>query len=156
MRFYMKQKVWSWREEFSICDEQGIPRYYVRGELFSWGHKLHIYEPGGREIAYLEQKLWSFLHRFRIYITGTFMAEIAEQFAWFSRRYQVLGPDWDGPGDVFSHEYSIHSPLGPVAYISKEWFTWGDSYCIDVPSPQDEILAICVALGIDCCQADHN
>ena len=57
MRFYMKQKVWSWREEFSICDEQGIPRYCVRGELFSWGHKLHIYEPGGREIAYLEQKL---------------------------------------------------------------------------------------------------
>ena len=43
MRFYMKQKVWSWREEFTIRDEQGIDRYYVRGELFSWGHKLHIY-----------------------------------------------------------------------------------------------------------------
>ena len=136
MRFYMKQKVWSWREEFSICDEQGVPRYYVRGELFSWGHKLHIYEPGGREIAYLEQKLWSFLHRFRIYITGSFAAEIA--------------------GDVFSHEYSIDAPFGPVAHVSKEWFTWGDSYCIDVLSPQDEILAICVALGIDCCLADSN
>ena len=46
------------------------------------------------------------------------------------------------------------SPFGSVARISKEWFTWGDSYCIDILNPADELSALCVALALDCCMCD--
>ncbi len=154
MRFFMKQKVFSWRSEFTIKDEQGIDRYYVQGEYFSWGHRLHLYAPGGVEVAYLEQKLWSFLPKYRVFLAGSLVAEVVQEFTWLKQRYNVHGPNWQVEGDFLAHEYEFFSPFGPVARISKAWFTWGDSYCIDVANPADELLAICITLTIDCCLAD--
>ena len=34
--------------------------------------------------------------------------------------------------------------------IDKEWFTWGDSYVLEIADPADEILALAVVLTIDC------
>ena len=156
MRLFMKQKVFSWREEFTIKDEQGNDRYFVQGEFFSWGHKLHIYAPGGVEVAYLEQKLWSFLPQYRVYMAGGQVAQVMRELTWFKPRYTVQGPNWQVEGDFMAHEYEIFSPFGPVARISKEWFTWGDSYCMDIANPADEQLALCITLAIDCCLADSN
>jgi uncharacterized protein YxjI len=33
--------------------------------------------------------------------------------------------------------------------LSKKWFTWGDSYELDIVNPQDELLCLCVTLSVD-------
>ena len=38
-----------------------------------------------------------------------------------------------------------------VATISKEWFTWGDAYEIDVDDSVEPVLALAVVLVIDAC-----
>lgn len=154
MRFFMKQKAFSWREEFAIKDENGVDRYFAQGEFFSWGHKLHLYAPGGVEVAYIEQRMWTWLSKYRVFIAGNQVAEVAQEFSWFTPRYTVHGPNWKVQGELWGHEYEIFSPFGSVARISKEWFTWGDSYCIDILNPADELSALCVALALDCCMCD--
>ena len=42
MKFYIKQKVFSWGDKFSIYDANGNERYLVQGEVFSFGKKLHL------------------------------------------------------------------------------------------------------------------
>lgn len=37
MRLYMKQRVFSLRDRFTVKDETGCDRYFIEGELFSWG-----------------------------------------------------------------------------------------------------------------------
>lgn len=39
MELYMKQKVFSWGDKFTIYDENGNDRYYVQGAAFSWGRR---------------------------------------------------------------------------------------------------------------------
>ena len=33
--------------------------------------------------------------------------------------------------------------------IHKVWFTWGDSYELDIPDSRNEVLALSVVLAID-------
>ena len=38
----------------------------------------------------------------------------------------------------------------PIITINKEWFTWGDSYVLDIADGTDPISALSVVLAIDC------
>ena len=37
VRLYIKQKVFSWGDKFTVRDENGRDRYYVEGEIFTFG-----------------------------------------------------------------------------------------------------------------------
>ncbi len=52
--------------------------------------------------------------------------------------------------ELWSHDYTITSNSGIVASISKAWFTWGDSYELDIADGADEISAVALVLAIDC------
>jgi len=42
--------------------------------------------------------------------------------------------------------------------VSKEWFTWGDSYVLNIADEIDEILCLAIVLAIDCemCTANNR
>ena len=50
MDLYIKQKVFSWKDKFSVYDRNGEQRYYVEGEVFTVGKKLHLYDNFGKRI----------------------------------------------------------------------------------------------------------
>ena len=131
-------------------DEFGNDRYFVEGELFSWGKKLHVYDSNGLEAAFIQQKVFSFLPRFFVYINGSQIAEIVKEFTFFQPRYSIEGLGWDISGDFLSHDYSISDNGRTIVTISKQWFTWGDFYTLEVEDPKNEILALAVVLSIDC------
>ena len=43
MKLYIKEKVFSWGDKFTVKDASGRDKYVVEGEVFTWGKKLHIY-----------------------------------------------------------------------------------------------------------------
>ena len=49
MKLYIKEKVFSWGDKFTVKDAYGEDKYIVEGEVFSWGKKLHVYDRLGRE-----------------------------------------------------------------------------------------------------------
>lgn len=150
MKLYIKQKVFSWKDRFTVKDDSGVDRYFVEGELFSWGKKLHVLNAFGNEVAFIQQKLWSFMPRYEVYINGRLIAEIKKEFTFFKPRYSIEGLNWSVEGDFWDHQYQIIQSGRTVVSIQKEWFTWGDSYALDIASPQDEIYALAVVLAIDC------
>ena len=150
MKLYIKQKVFSWKDKFYVKDENGNDRYYVEGELFSLGKKLHIYDMNNNELAFIHQKVMSFLPRFYVYIGGVQMAEIVKEFTLFRNKYRIEGLGWDVDGDFMDHDYEITHMGRPIITINKEWFTWGDSYVLDIADGTDPISALSVVLAIDC------
>ena len=156
MKLYIKQKPFSWRDRFFIKDEYGNDRYYAEGELFSWGRKLHVYlAQEGYEIAFIRQKVWSFRPRYFIEINGqTF--PIVREFTFFRPRFYLEGVDWAMEGDFLRHEYTMGDRGGLIMRMSKHWFTWGDSYELEIFDPRNELLCLTVALAIDCMNADAS
>ncbi len=150
MKLYIKQKVFSWKDKFYVKDENGNDRYYIEGEFFTLGKKLHIYDMNNNELAFIHQKVMSFLPRFYVYIGGTQVAEIVKEFTLFRNKYRIEGLGWEVDGDFMDHDYEITSMGRPIVSISKEWFTWGDSYMLDIADNVDPINALSVVLAIDC------
>lgn len=150
MKLYIKQKVFSWKDKFFVKDEFGNDRYYVEGELFSLGKKLHIYDMNGNELAFIHQKVFSFLPRFFVFVGGIQIAEIVKEFTLFRNKYRIDGLGWEVDGDFMDHDYEITHMGRPIVSISKEWFTWGDSYVLDIADNADEVIALSVVLAIDC------
>ena len=153
MKLYMKQKVFSWADRFTIKDEYGADKYYVEGQVFSFGKKLRVYDLVGNEVAYIEQQIFTFLPRFYVYVNGSKVAEIVKEFSFFTPRYSVEGLGWDVEGSFMAHDYWITKNGNEIIRISKEWMTWGDSYQIDIQEKEDEIIALAVVLAIDCVMA---
>ncbi len=150
MKLYIKEKVFSWTDRFTVWDQWGNDKYYVEGEFFSWGKKLHVYDLQGREVAFIRQEVWSFLPRFYVYIGQRQVAEIKKAFTFFYPRYSIAGLGWEIQGSFWEHDYEITKAGRPIVTISKEWMTWGDSYELDIMDPEDEIVALAVVLTVDC------
>lgn len=156
VRLSIKQQVFSWNDKFSVKDENGNDKYYVEGEFFSWGKKLHVYDLNGKEVIFIQQKVFSFLPRFFVFVDGEEIAEIVKEFTFFKPVYSISGLDWTIEGDFWSHDYQIIKSGNCVVSIRKEWFTWGDSYALDIEDPKDEIPSLAVVLAIDCVMAAAN
>ena len=156
MRLYLKQQVFSWRDRFYVKDEAGTDSYYIEGEIFSWGKKLHIYDISGREVAFIRQKVMSWLPKYFVEIDGRVVCEIIKEFTFFKQRYRLGGIPWRMDGDFWAHEYSLYDNQRQIMRLSKKWFTWGDSYELDIAQPQDELMCLCVALAVDCALAQQS
>lgn len=156
MKLYMKQKVFSFRDKFTIKDENGNDRYYVEGEILSLGKKLRIYDMRGNELAFVREKLVTFMPKFTIEMNGREIAEIVKRFTLFTPKYYVNGLGWDVDGDLFSHDYVICSCGRPVVSIHKQWMAWGDTFELDVQDNNNEVIALAVVLAIDAVMDAQN
>lgn len=150
MKLYIKEKVFSWGDKFTVKDEYGSDKYFVEGEVFSWGKKLHVYNSAGCEVAFIKQEVFSFMPRFYVFCGDQQVAEIKKEFSFLFPRYSIEGLGWEIEGKFMAHEYEITQGGRTIVSISKEWMTWGDSYELDILNPADEIVALAVVLTIDC------
>ena len=156
MKLYIKEKVFSWGDKFTVKDEHGYDKYVVEGEVFTWGKKLHIYDMTGREVAFIKQEVWSFLPRFYVFCGGQQVAEIKKEFTFLFPKYSIEGLGWEIDGSFLAHEYEITQRGRSIVTISKEWMTWGDSYELNIANPADEILALAVVITIDCVMESNS
>ena len=150
MKLYIKEKVFSWGDKFTVKDEYGNDKYFVQGEVFSWGKKLHVYDSVDREVAFIKQEVWSLLPRFYVFCEDEQIAEIKKEFTFLFPKYSIQGLGWEIEGKLMAHDYEIIKNGKSIVTISKEWMTWGDSYELNIANPEDEIVALAVVLTIDC------
>ncbi|MBQ6118527.1 MAG: LURP-one-related family protein [Clostridia bacterium] len=148
-KLYIKQKVFSWKDKFSVFNELGEDVYRVEGEILSIGKKLHVKDLNDREVAFIHEKVFSLLPRYFISRNGSDIAEVRKKLTFLKARYEIPDFGWTVQGNFTAHEFTVESPTGTVAAISKKWFTWGDTYEINVAHGADPVNVLCVVLIID-------
>ncbi len=152
MRYQMKQKLWSMGDDFAIKNEAGEDVFLVDGKAFSFGDKLSFRDLGGQELAYIAQKVLSFKKRYEIYREGALFAEVVKEFSFFKDKFtvDVPGPnDYEVTGSFWDHEYTFVRSGREVAQVSKRYFTWSDTYGIDIVDGEDDITILATAVVID-------
>ena len=149
MKFYMKQKVMSFVDKFTIYDEQENEAYWVEGDFFSFGKKLDLFDKDNNHKAHIHQKVLSFMPRYFVEINGQDVAEVVKQITLFKHKYYINGYDWEVTGDFWAHEYEIYRGDYTIATISKEWFSWGDAYLVDIVDGVEPVSVLSVVLIID-------
>ena len=149
MQLYMKQKVFSWNDKFTIQNSFGEDKYFVEGKLISIGKKLRIYDAAGTELAFVNQKVVSLMPKFCVEMNGEEVAVIKKKFTLLKPKYLIEGPGWEVQGDFMGHDYVISDGGRPVVAIHKKWMAWGDTFELDITDESHEVLAVAVVLAID-------
>lgn len=156
MRYFMKQKVFSWKDKFTIKDEAGNDCYFVEGEVFSLGHKLHVFDKNAEEVAFIHQKVFSFRPKFFINILNNPEIELVQKFTFFKQEYFIEDSNLLLEGNFSAHNFALLDGSSVKMQVTKEWFSWGDSYVLDIADDNDALLCICIMLAVDCANHDSD
>lgn len=160
MRYLMKQKVFSLGGTFHIRNEQGQDVFSVEGAAFSFGHQLTFYDMRGTELAFIRQKLFSWGPTYEIYRGGQLFAVVKKElFSFFKHVFTIDVPGPDdllAEGDFWGLEFTFNRGDRTVASVSRQWFSWADSYGVEVADGEDEVLILASAIVIDMVRADSN
>jgi uncharacterized protein YxjI len=152
MIYRIKEKFWSWGNDFTITDENEVDQFLVDGKAFSWGDKLSFQDMNGKELAFISQKMLSFKPRYEIIIDGSAFAEVVKEWSWFKRKFtlDVPGPnDYEIEGSFWEHEFEFTRSGQRVASVSKNYWGWTDSYGVNVTEGEDDVSILCTCIVID-------
>ena len=150
--YRIKEKFWSWGNDFTITDERGNDRFLIDGQAFSWGDKLSFQDLQGTELAFISQKLLSFKPCYQILVKGSVFAEVVKEFSWFQQKFtlDVPGPnDYEINGSFWQHEFEFTRSGRRVASVSKKHWDWTDSYGVDIVDGEDDVSILCACIVID-------
>jgi uncharacterized protein YxjI len=161
MRYLMKQKLFSFGDDFVIRDENGNDVFFVDGKVFSLRKQLSFQDMKGNELAFIRQKLLSLGTTYEISRGDRPYATVhKELFTFFKCSFTV---DVEGPGDLEAkgnltdHEYEFVRGGAVVAVVSKRWFSFSDTYGVDVAEGEDPILILASTVVIDmACHEDSK
>ena len=161
MRYVMRQKIWALGNDFTIQDGEGRDVFYVDGKVLSLGDKLVFKDSQGQEVARVEQKLIAISPTWQIYRDGRLYATVKKSL--FSFLHHTFSVDIPGPddlearGNLLDHEYTFTRHGDVVAEVSKKWFSWTDSYGVDINDGEDDVLILACAVVIDmACHQDKS
>ena len=150
MQLLIRQRVLAITDTYDVYDENGQPRYEVRDELFRMGHQIHVYDKQtGREIGSIHQRLFPLLPEFEIVVNGQLCGTIRKEFSFLSPRYAVDYRGWYVEGDFLGWDYRVLQGNLEIMAISKELFTWGDTYVLRYQNPANEIFGLLLVIAID-------
>ena len=161
MRYVMKQKLFSWGDDFRIKNEAGEDVFFVDGRAFSIGNKLSFQDLQGNELAFIRQKLLSWGPTYEITRGDQPLAVVKKHlFTLFRCKFTVDVPgsdDLEAQGSFLDMEYSFECVGRRAAEVSKRWFTWTDSYGVDIAEGEDQVLILAATVVIDMvCHPDNK
>jgi uncharacterized protein YxjI len=157
----MRQRLFSWGDDFFIKDENGQDLFFVDGKALSFGDQLSFQDLSGNELALIKQRLLSWGPTYEIYRADQLYAVVKKElFTFFKCKFMVDVPgpdDLEAEGDFLDHEYVFNRDGSPVAAVSKQWFSWSDTYGVDIEDGEDDIVILASTVVIDmACHADKG
>jgi len=151
MKFYIKQKVFSFKDKFNITDEQQNLKYQVKGKFMSLHNKLDLLDENGEVLFSSKKKLLRLLPKYFIFDRGE--QEVATIVRKFSLRpkfdLSILSKEQTVDGSLFAHSFNILDNDGVVASISKKIISWGDTYEIEIFEEENIELYLFVVIILD-------
>jgi uncharacterized protein YxjI len=156
MSLYIRERIFSWAEQYDVLDDQQKQVYSIKGEVFSFGHKIHIMDSTGKEAAFIKEKVFSLFHTFEIYIGGQLQGTIKEKFAWFHSRYNVDFMKLEVEGDIFDWNYEMKRGEQVVATIARKILSWANVFSLEYSDPKDELPILALAIAIDAAHSDDE
>lgn len=154
-RLYIKQRVFSLSGKFTVKDEEGKDVYFIEGSFLQIPKTFSIMDSARAEVALITKKVFSFLPKFFVEVNGREVLTIKKEFTFFKSRYSIEAAGIEINGNVWDMNFQVRQHGEVIGTVSKEWFTWGDSYKVLVMDEKLEAILVAIVVAIDCAKADQ-
>lgn len=149
VKLLLKQHAFTIGEHFTIYDESEQEKYKAYGEMFEIGSVFHITDLEDNELVWIDKKLFSFQTTYYINVFGKSSAELVRSMEMFANDYTVSAYGWNISGEFLTHDYTFYYGDHVVATVSKEFFTFGDTYSVEIFDTDMELEVLATVIAID-------
>ncbi|MBI9008998.1 MAG: LURP-one-related family protein [Tenericutes bacterium] len=151
MKFYIKQKVFSFKDKFNITDENQNLKYQVQGKVFTIRNKLEMQDANENVLYKSQKKLFRLFANYLISEPdGGEVANIKRKFSLRPKfDLSILNEELTVDGSLFAHSFGIYNKGEMVASISKKIISWGDTYEIEIFEEKNVELFLFVVIILD-------
>lgn len=151
MKFYIKQKVFSFKNDFNIFDEHEQIKYRVHGKYFSLLNKLVLKDDHEHVLYKTQKEFFRIMSKYIICDNQRQKVASVQRHLSFTPHYSILYKDrhLNVKGSFFAHQFSITDGDLELASIQKKYLAWGDTYEIDIRDHQDIELLLFIVIIID-------
>lgn len=158
MRYKIRQRIFSFGDNFTIKDENERPFFIVRGKVFSFGDKLALEDLNGNQLFYIEQKLFKLLPEYIIHQNDKPVARVKKEFTFLKPKFDIESNfgQYEMEGDIFSHDFQILKNGRVVAGINKKWFSFSDTYGVEIADGENQAFLLALVIIIDQVIHDNN
>lgn len=153
---YIKQKVFSLSGKFTVKDQEEKDRYYVEGSFMKVPKTFSILNASRDEVALITKKVFSFLPKFYVEVNGQDVLTIKKEFSFLKARYTIDAAGIEVRGNWWDMNFQVLQHGKVVGEVDKKWFSWGDSYRVQVLDEEMETIVIALVIAIDCVKADES
>lgn len=154
-QFFIKQKVFSLSGKFTVKDQQENDVYFVEGSFLKVPKTFSIMNTARSEVALITKKVFSFLPKFFVEVKGQEVLTIKKEFSFLKPRYTIDAAGIEVRGNWWEVDFQVLQHGEVVGRVNKEWFTWGDSYKVQILNEEMETIIIALVIAIDCVKADQ-
>jgi len=153
--FYLKQKLFSFKDKYKVFDESQNVVYHCEGHFFSCTRQKDFYETAfNQHLFSLKRKVFSFLPTYFLSnMKGEIVATIKKQFTFLKHKIDISSSygDFSIEGNVFAYDFTIISNGEAVVDFHKKWLSWGDSYEISIYDEKNIPFFLALVIMIDDC-----
>lgn len=152
MKFRIEQKILSLTDSFDIDDEDGRLAFTVKGKFFSISSSQTMYDLAEREMLKIKRKYLTILPACRLVAPSGEEWLVRKKFWPFWRAaFLVQTPQGtlEIDGNLWQREYRITQNGQLVARVSKAWFSWSDSYGVEIYRPEWAVPLLGAVIVID-------
>ena len=153
-QLYIKQKVFSLSEKFTVKDQEEKDAYYVEGSFMRVPKTFSIMNHTKEEVALITKKVLSFLPTFFVEVNGQEVVTIKKELSFLKARYSIDAAGIEVQGNWLDMDFQVLHNGRVVGKVGKEWFSWGDSYRVEILDEEMETIMIALVIAIDCVKAD--
>lgn len=155
-QLYMKQKMFSLGEKFSVVDKDDEMLYNVQGSFFKIPKSFSMVDRNEQEIGKVTKELFKFLPKFVVEVDGKETLQIEKELTFFKSKYRINGENIVVEGDWWDMNFEIYRHSKKIATINQKWFAMTSSYEITILNEADEHLIILLVAAIDFVKAEES
>lgn len=152
---YIRQEIFTLGEKLTVKDDQQKNIYYIEGSFFQIPKTFSIMDENRDEVALITKKILSFLPKFYVEVQGKQILTINKELSFFKARYTIDAEGIEVQGNWWDMDFQVYKQGQLVGQVKKEWFTWGDSYKVQILDEDVQTIVIAIVVAIDCVKSDE-
>ncbi|GHO43234.1 LURP-one-related/scramblase family protein [Ktedonospora formicarum] len=156
MRYHVKERVLTLKDDFVVRDEKNNVAYVIKGQLFHIGDQFRIIDAtNDEEVITIKQRVFDYTTHYDISSNGAEIASLhrKKEEATYGARYEVSTSDGmvlQVQGQFKDWDFNIIDHYGRLlGHITKEFAIFSDHYTVDVAPGVDGPFLIALAVILD-------
>mmetsp|Transcript_15612 Transcript_15612/g.17350 ORF Transcript_15612/g.17350 Transcript_15612/m.17350 type:complete len:540 (+) Transcript_15612:27-1646(+) len=157
-RFRLKHKWFS--SNMKIEDAYGNPIFVFKNKVISLGTDMYITDcRNGQDIGQIKQQLRLGMPQYSIYVLGRHHTTLKQKFTLGNLKFEMdthIGQKLVVTGNWYNCDFNFTRGGRLVARASKDFFSYSDSYGIEIMPGEDALVILASAVIIDKCVHSSN